>query len=235
MIERLTLLWRRFSPLEERLLSAVRPALPPEALSIFDAQVEAITLVQRSPPSWNEIRFYRLRRGKPDWSGVPLFPCTDEFRLAEVIFRSTGRRFKTALTSIGGHIFDFATTPGPKAAAFAAWESDPAVAMLANPLQASTGAPPPESLPAIWQQILAADPSQWTSGWVLHDARTAYRLTLDSGVHLVLAERDGAKFVLQRIDPQDGTLFYLDEHDGTPEPLTSGVESLLAGRCSACG
>ena len=230
MIERLTLLWRRFSPLEERLLSAAREVLPPEAQAIFDAQVDAITHVQRSPPSWTEICFYRLRRGKTDWSSVPMFPCTDEFRLAEVGFRSTGRRFKAALTSIGGHICDFATTPGPKAAAFAAWESDPAVVLLANPLRSSTGTRVPEPLPTFWQQILAADPGQWACGWVLHDAETAYRLTLDCGVHLVLAEREGEQFLLQRIDPEDAEPYYLDQHDSAPERLTGGVESLLVGR-----
>jgi len=35
---RLTLWWRRFSPLEERLLAAVREVLPSQAQGIFDAQ-----------------------------------------------------------------------------------------------------------------------------------------------------------------------------------------------------
>jgi hypothetical protein len=226
--ERLALLWRRFSPLEEHLLSVVRGVLPAEAQSIFDAQVDAVTHVQRAPPSWTEICFYRMRRGRADWSGVPMFPRTDEFRLAEVVFRSRGQCFKSALTSIDGHVFDFATRPGPKAVAFAAWNSEAVARLLAHPLRASTGRREPEPIPAVWQRILAEDPARWASGWVLHDATTAYRLTLDSGVHLVLAERDGEEFILRRLDPENDALFCLDQHDGVPEPLTGAVEALLA-------
>ncbi len=45
--QRLSLLWRRFSPLEEQLIVVVREVLPPQAQTIFDAQVGGITLVQR--------------------------------------------------------------------------------------------------------------------------------------------------------------------------------------------
>ncbi len=184
MLESLSLLWRRFSPLEERLLSVVRGVLPAQAQPIFDAQADAVTLVQRAPPSWTEICLYRMFRGRADWSGVPMFPCTDEFRLAEVVFRSRGQRYRSTLTSISGHIFDFATTPGPKAASFAPWEANVTARLLSDPLRAPTGSRDPEPIPAIWQRMLAENPARWASGWVLHDARTAYRLALDSGVHL---------------------------------------------------
>src|SRR5215831_2511033 len=105
--QRLSLLWRHFSPLEERLLAAVRDVLPPQAQPIFDAQVTAITLVQRHP-RWTEIRFYRRRNGKVDWSDLPAFPCAGEFPLAEVRFAVQKKRYKATLTAISGHIFDFA-------------------------------------------------------------------------------------------------------------------------------
>src|SRR3989338_8326266 len=47
LTQRLSLIWRRFSPLEERLLATVRGVLPPDARPILDAQVSAITHVQR--------------------------------------------------------------------------------------------------------------------------------------------------------------------------------------------
>lgn len=71
-----------------------------------------------TPASWAEIDLYRLRHRRPDWTGVPMFPCTDEFGLAEVRFRVAGRQFKSVLSSISGHVFDFATTPGPRDIAF---------------------------------------------------------------------------------------------------------------------
>jgi hypothetical protein len=235
MLERLPLLWRRFSPLEERLLSAIRKALPEKAQPLFDAQVDAVTLVQRAPPSWTEVCLYRMRRGRADWSGVAMFPCTDEFRLAEVVFRSRGQRFKSVLTSISGHIFDFATTPGPKAIAFAPWDADVEARLLADPLHAPTGSREPEPIPAVWQRVLAEDPARWASGWVLHDAAAAYRLALDSGVHLVLAERDGEEFILQRLESEKECLLYMDQHDSPPEPLTTSVEALLARGAEAVG
>jgi hypothetical protein len=39
ILQRLSLLWTRFSPLEERLLAAVRGVVPEGAQPVFDAQV----------------------------------------------------------------------------------------------------------------------------------------------------------------------------------------------------
>jgi hypothetical protein len=101
--QRLSLMWRRFAPLEERLLAAVREVLPPQAQVILDAQIAGVTFVQRLPPHWLEISFHRKRHGKVDWSDIPMFPRSGEFRLAEVQFTVGGQRHKSTLTSIGGH------------------------------------------------------------------------------------------------------------------------------------
>ena len=227
MIERVTLLWKRFSPLEERLLAEVRHVLPAAAQPSFDAQAAAINRVQRSPPSWTEICFYRMRRGRANWSGVPLFPCTDEFRLADVRFQIGGQRFKSTLTSVGGHIFDFATTPGPKHVSFAAWDAEPRVTLLADPLRATTGTKETESLPAAWTALLQSRVGAPWGDWQLHDAATAYRLTLNDGEYLVLAEREGDEFILHRIEPQAEALFHLPHHDGVPEPVVGELDALM--------
>jgi len=228
VFESLALLWRRFSPLEERLLAEVRKALPTAAQHIFDAQVGGITLVQRSPPSWSEIRFYRIRRGRPDWSGVPLFPQTGEVRLAEMRFRAAGRSFKSALASINGHIFDLVTTPGPKAVAFLPLEVEGNVNLLADPLDAAVKKVP-EVLPAAWENLLRRRSSAPSGAWVLHDRTTAYRVALDDGEYLVLAEREGDQFILHRLEPAADGLFHLQHHDGTPERLAGDPEDLIRG------
>lgn len=217
--QRLSLLWRRFSPLEERLVAAVREVLPPQAKAVFDAQIAGITLVQRHP---NEICFYRRRSGKVDWSGVPTFPRTGEFRLAEVRFSVKGRRYKTTLTSIGGHIFDFAVTPSPKAIAFADWDAAPSALLLSDPLTADS-ASEPQPMPDSWREFLAKHQTLDTGDWTLHDAATVYSTAFADGEFLVLAEREGDQFVLHRIEPPASTLFYLDSHDGTPEPIKGDV------------
>jgi hypothetical protein len=217
--ERFSLLWRRFSPLEEQLIAAVRNVLPPQAQIIVDAQVAAITLVQRHP---NEICFYRILSGKTDWSGVPNFPRTSELRLAEVRFRARGQGYKATLTSIRGHAFNFTIFPSPKAIAFANWDSAASARLLSDPLTVES---PDESepMPSSWREFLARPQSGATNEWKLHDSGSAYRTAFADGEFLVLAEREGDQFVLHRIDPPASTLFYLDSHDGTPEPIKGDI------------
>jgi hypothetical protein len=227
LIQHLTLLWKRFSPLEERLLSEARSVLPPAAQLVFDAQVAAITRVQRSPPSWSEISFYRLTRGAVDWTGAPPFPCTDEFRLAEVRFRAAGRAFKSTLTCIGGHVFDFVTTPGPKAVAFETWEPNAVARLLADPLRGTTGRREPEILPKAWFDVLRRRPAGFHGAWQLHDAQSAYRIAVGDGEYLVLAESEGERFILLLVEPPSDGLFYVPHHDGVPEPVVGTVEALI--------
>jgi hypothetical protein len=221
--QRLSLMWRRFSPLEERLIAAVRNVLPPQAQTIFDGQVAAITLVQRNG---NEICFYRKVSGKVDWSGVPAFPNTGEFRLAEVRFSANGRKYKATLTSIRGHSFDFVILPSPKAIAFTDWDSAASARLLLDPLIVES-VKEPESIPDSWQEFLARPRTGATSEWTLHDAESAYRTAFNDGEFLILAEREGDQFVLHRIDPPASTLFYLDSHDGTPEPIKGELDDVF--------
>ncbi len=223
--QRLSLAWRRFSPLEERLIAAVREILPARAQPIFDAQVAGITLVQRLP-GWNEIDFYRRRHGKVDWGDIPAFPRTGEFPLAEVRFSAAGQRYKATLTCIGGHIFDFGITPSPKPVAFAPWDDSPSARLLNDPLIADSGRAP-EPLPAAWREFLARQRGKQPGDWTLHDVDTAYRTTLDSGEFLILAERAGDQFVLWRIEPADPGLFYMASHDAAPEPLKGPLENVI--------
>jgi hypothetical protein len=236
VIRELGLLWRRFSPLEERLLSEVRRVLPTAAVSAFDAQVAAINHVQRLPPSWSEIDFYCMTggkkgwligAGKASWVGVPMFPCTDEFRLAEVSFRIAGKSYKATLSSIQGHIFDFATAPGPRAVAFDPWDETPIARLLGDPLRAPTGHKEPEAIPVEWQEFLTRHPGPPPDGWAFHDERTARRVALGDGVYLILAERDGAAFILHRVEPAANVMFYLPHYDGDPEPLEGDLEMVV--------
>jgi hypothetical protein len=224
LTQRISLIWRRFSPLEERLLAAVRETLPPETIDAFDAQVAAITLIQRHP-HWTGIAFYRRRFGKVDWIGIPMFPRVSEFPLAEVRFSVAHRRYKATLTSIGGHIFDFSVTPSPKSVAFAEWDASPTSKLLSDPL-AADAARPPETIPPVWSEFMA-QPKSFTRDWDLYDASTARRLTLDEGEFVILAERAGDEFLLHRIEPVATTLFYLESHDATPEPLDRPVADVF--------
>lgn len=224
--QRLSLMWWRFSPLEERLIAAVREVLPPQAQTIFDAQIAGVTLVQRLPPHWIEISFYRRQRGKVDWSAIPTFPRTGAFRLAEVQFSVGGRRYKATLASIGGHVFDFTIMPNSKAIAFADWDSAPSARLLSDPLRMDS-ASEPQPIPDSWGEFLARHQAPDLGDWMLHDSQTAFRIAFTDGEFLVLAEREGDQFVLHRIEPPASTLFFLNSHDGTPEPLMGEFDDVF--------
>jgi hypothetical protein len=224
--QRIALLLRRFSPLEERLFAAVRGVLPLEALDTFDAQVQAINRVQRHP-EWTEIAFYSMRRGKVDWSLVPLFPRVNEFPLAEVRFVAGSREFKARLTSIGGHIFDFAITPSVRDAAFSAWEGDPSAVLVSNPLD-SAAPPYAEPVPEAWTRFLADRASADPRGWSLHEVGAEYRVALDEGEFLVLGERRGEDFLLYRIEPGPSTFFVQRGHDARPERLQGSLSEWMS-------
>lgn len=226
LAQRISLMLKRFSPLEERLIAAVREVLPPQGKAIFDAQIAGVTLVQRHP---NEIWFYRMIWGKVDWSGVPTFPRTGEFRLVEVQFSVMGRRYKATLTSIGGHAFGFTITPSPKAVAFTDWDSAASTCLLSDPMTIEP-ANEPQPIPDSWREFLARPQSGETDGWTFHDAEAVYCTAFADGEFLVLAEREGDQFVLHRIEPPASTLFHLDSHDGTPEPIKGDILSVFRQR-----
>jgi hypothetical protein len=222
----ISLLWIRFTPLEKRLLSEVRSVLPEEAKPIFDAQVSAITKCQRIS-KWNEISYYRMRGGKVSWEGVPLFPCTDEIEIAQVRFKSGGKRYKATLISIAGHIFEFRLQHGGRAVAFTPWESPPQTTLLDDPMRQPTGKRKPAVLLPAWADFLNKQGSSPCEGWTLYDETSTYSVSLDTGEFLILAEREGNKFVLQRIEPPSEHPYYLDSHDGTPELLSKSFEAVI--------
>lgn len=219
------MLWRRFTPLEKRVLAAVRDVLPPETRATFDAQVSAINRVQRLPPSWSEVSFYRMRWGRPDWSGVPMFPQAGELRIAEVRFRAGGRRYRAVVSCVGGYIFDLAVSPRPKDIAFASWDAGAEATLLADPQRVEAGEQSGEALPAAWTALLE---SGWSSDrWALHDGTTAYRVTLDDGEYLVLAERQGEEFLLHRLEPPASGFFLCRTDETTPRPVHGTLTGAL--------
>jgi hypothetical protein len=222
----ISLLWTRFTPLEKRLLAEVRAVLPEAARPIFDAQVSAVTKSQRVL-KWNEICYYRIKRWKVSWSDVPLFPCTDEMELAEVRFKAAGKQFKATLGSVAGHIFDFRLQPGGRSVAFALWEDTPRTRLLDDPMRQSTGRRNPAALLPAWVDFVKRHENAQSGVWTLYNGDTAYSVSLETGEFRILAEREGDEFVLQRLEPPSDQLYYLESHDGIPEPLSKDLESVI--------
>lgn len=226
--QRLGLWFRLFSPLEARLVAAARTALAGPAQAVYDQQVSAINRVQRDP-SWTELRFYRMRMGKPDWGGVRAFPSAGEFRLAQVRFSVQARSYRATLACIHGHIFDFALSPSPKQIAFESWDGPPAVRLLTDPMRGGSGSRLLEAVAPAWQACLERHVPPPAAGWTLYDRETAYRVPSAGGEYLLLAERGGEEFILQGLE-EDGAgdrLFHLRAPDGAPEPIRGAPEEAL--------
>ena len=228
LITRLMLLWKRFSPLERSILSSVRSVLPTSAQNIYDAQVQAVNRVQRISSS-TEICFYRRKFGRVDWSGVPVFPRTDEFMLARVRFSVRGKRYTAKLYSVRGHIFDIVVTPNPMQVAFARWDISPIVQLIDNPMGQSAERPRVEKIAPAWREFLETHRAELSSTWSFYDENTAYRVGLNDGEYVVLAERSGDQFIIQNLDedeePRD--LFYVASHEGLPEPIRGKLEDII--------
>ena len=119
MLRTFRLLWHTFTPVEKAVLDSISPLLSPTVATIYDQQLAAINKVQRYL-EWTEINFYRIVRGKPNWTGIPQFPRSDEFTLAKSTYRVANTKFTSRIDCVNGHVFSFdgwATTQGPLEAA----------------------------------------------------------------------------------------------------------------------
>lgn len=229
VLNALKLLFRRFSPLEERLLGAIRTLLPPAARPTYDAQVLGVTRMQRHP-RWTEIIFYRIRKRTVDWTDVPSFPCAEEFRLAEVRFSARGKNYKATLTCVGGHIAILTVAPSPKQVAFEPWDGEPTVQILNDPLSPTAIHRQTNSVLPAWRKFLLEHPGKTSEGWILYDEITAYRVPSDDGEWLVVAVRNGDEFILQELEAERetvGKLLYLSSHDGKPEPISGDLAEFV--------
>ena len=164
-----TLLWRRFTPAEERILDCVRTTLTPDALDIFEQQVRATTSAQRYL-DWNEVIFYRKINNIVNWSGIPSFPRTDEFRLATVGFSIAQRPFEASLHCVNGHIFSIHFSPGSKQVAFDEWDGKPSVKLAENPMTTAVSS---EQVPTSWANFLHANQDRVFLEWEIYSAQNS--------------------------------------------------------------
>lgn len=216
--------WKRFTPLEERVLLRVRCNLSPEACEIFDAQVDVINLVQRQL-DWSEILFYRKRRGKIDWSEVSLFARSGNFRLAKVNFAIGRIHHQATVNCISGHIFSLTFSPAAKPIAFENWDDDGIVELLSDPMVADDS-DSVEMLPPSWIALLEGLSPGDYPGWNIYDAHSARRITISGQELLLLAERSDDQFVVCRPDSRDGIVYKMG-HESDPEPISTPLMEFL--------
>ena len=64
------------TPFERFLLGQLEEHVPAEFATILRQQWSGVNLIQRSP-DWQELRFYRIVRGRADRCGLPSLPVKD--------------------------------------------------------------------------------------------------------------------------------------------------------------
>lgn len=208
MWRRLSLAWRTFTPVEEAVLAAVASALPAASAAQLRAQIRQINRVQRVL-DWTEICFYAMRRGRVHWPEAVLFPNRGEFEFAIVRYGVDGQRFETRLGAVAGHVFDFVTRPGIKAACFGPVEGL-TVTRVGNPAdeRASTldlqRFLPPSYLTS-WQAVRDAAAA---NGWSVLAPSEAYLVHMTTEDFVVLAERRGEEWLLAPARPDAGAIHH---------------------------
>jgi hypothetical protein len=110
------------------------------------------------------------------------------------------------------------------------WEDTPKTKLLDDPMRQSTGRRKLEPVLPAWADLLNERENGQLENWALRNGDSAYSVSLENGEFLVLAERQGYEFVLQRLDPPSDRLYYLESHDGRPEPLSERLELAIKDR-----
>ena len=106
MITALRTAFCTWTPWEEKITAAVIGRLGLKAREIIQEQLAAVNKVQRIV-GWREVDLYVTKKGKIDWSGLPLLWDDREFVLATVRTKAGADRFETKVCCVGGHIFSF--------------------------------------------------------------------------------------------------------------------------------
>jgi hypothetical protein len=163
MFHRLSLLWRRFTPIEESILAEVEHVLPAACREKFVKQRRAINKVQRIL-DWTEINFYSMRDGTVNWEPSIAFRNRGEVELAEVRFSIGRRDFHSTIWAISGHVFSLVTRPSIKPYAFQKITAIRKVALLSNPEDAPGDA-------TMWRTVPSARHMAW-----IHEMNTAWSM-----------------------------------------------------------
>ena len=117
MFESIRTLTRKWTPWEDRLLSALTEKFGHKHLDIFKKQIKAVNKIQRIV-GWTEIDLYVMRRSRVCWDEVPKFFDDQEFTLARASTFIGDKRIQSELTCVGGHFFSIESDAPIKSLAF---------------------------------------------------------------------------------------------------------------------
>jgi len=226
LIDRVSLLWRTFTPTEAVLLKAVIATLDPQDQILARRQLAAVNHVQRLL-DWTEVSLFAARWGQVRWPSEALFPNRGEFELASLKFSIGRMPYRGSLWCVGGHMFSLVVRPSIKSVAFCQVQQL-AVAVIGNPGASSPSRPqlapllPPSYLQYCASSVTEHQSSEWRVA-KLEDVHLVHRA---SGDYLFLAQRDTEFLFANGSSPS--SRIYHSVAGEEPEPVGESFAEALA-------
>lgn len=194
IVQRMSLVWRRYTPTESSLIEAVLSVLGPDSQALARQQYASVNRVQRLL-DWTEVSFFAARWGKVHWPVDSLFPNRGEFELATFAFSVDTTAFQGSLWCVSGHIFSLVVRPSIKLAAFGNL-SDIQVKLVGNPMSSGLSHPQLASfLPASYLAFCEGCIEDAVADWRVAKPEEVHLVHLAAGNFVFLAQRD-ADFLL---------------------------------------
>jgi hypothetical protein len=192
-------------PHELLVLDAVRDRLDPKAAAILERQLESIEMVQRLHDG-REVNLYPSRRGPQRHDPAIAFPNpTTELRVATVDITGPSGKGKADVFVVLRHLFQIAFTPSPKRLGQTRAIEVGGVTIHADPMLPTADDGIEECLGAMDVRLRAELASMWADGsaarFGLASKAETYRIQLDDGDHVVLAQLDDTSYLVAPIDP----------------------------------
>jgi hypothetical protein len=227
ILNSISLLWKTFTPVEERILKEFSAALPLHIRETYDRQVASINYVQRIL-DWTEICFYR--RGKNRWEGVPQFAndSIEDIKIAKITYLIGGKKFSSTLGGVCGHIFDLVTRPSIKQYAFQQIDKVISIKLLEDPTVIPTAAPAAKlKLPKAYKEFMGTAGGEGINGWLVLPPEEIYSISLAEGDFLLLAEREGVEYLLSLETAPSKGIYYCATSDGAPVVQKGSLEQIM--------
>jgi len=229
-IKKISLLWRRFTPLEEFLLEVLQRELPEEPRRINQRRIDLINCVRR-PLKWTEIMFFQLHDGKPVRDEGDMFPCRsqEEIILAQIRFmpERSQRSYTSEIIAVSGYMFSIDTHPSPKRIAFCREYILKGVKLVDDPMVEC----PPTLLERLRKRLppdYDALAGQELSGWYVFGPSEIYRVPLENAHYLLLAQSENgtADFLGVRASGNSKDVYYLP-HDDEPRKSARTIKEAI--------
>ena len=228
--------WRRrgrdlLRPHERLVIDAVAARLAPAATALFERQLGTTALVNRDLDD-RDVYLYPNRRGPQRHDPLIAFPDrSDDLRLATV--RVTGPRGsgKADVFVVRGHLFQVSFKPRPRDLGTPTSIQVESVTVHVDPMVEREDPGIEQRLAELDASIRAELEAMWADGTAdaagLAGRDEVFRIGLEDGDHIVLAQFDDTTYLVAPIDPSGkGVRRYLPDGDleGTYPDIRSALD-----------